>query len=56
MRIQDKKRKSKNSEENIWQTRRNGKYNEKKKMEENKIKFPILHFAAWRDSILYPGE
>ena len=28
----------------------------RKKMEENKIKFPILYFAAWRDSILYPGE
>lgn len=39
----------------MTKTRRNGKY-EKKKMEENKIKFPILCFAAWRESILYPGE
>ena len=40
----------------MTKTRRNEKYNEKKKKEEKKVKFPILVFAGWRESTLYPGE
>ena len=41
----------------MTKTRRNEKDNEAKKMEgKKKVKFPILFFAGWRESTLYPGE
>lgn len=46
----------KNSEENYDKDKEKWKRQWEKKKEEKKVKFPILVFAGWRESTLYPGE